>query len=283
MNYLRVRNWDKHQHYKDRFIPSWIKIYTSLIDGDDFEYASLSDASKIQLIHLWLLAAKHKNLIPYRPDWIQSRLNLKGKVNLEALIAAGFLEICDENGTSRQVSEIPENVSRGGLEKIRGEEIREEKIEIKKEPASFDADACFEEIWQRYPRKIGKALAKEHFRKSVKTPADLSEISAALDHYLDEVRGWEERYIKHGDAWFHKWQKWIPEEPVMVPRSAGVDDEEQRQARLGDYECFVPVVDAWLSANGPPETTADRTRMWNEIRVDYGYFEKLQQEFGGGA
>jgi hypothetical protein len=77
-----------------------------------------------------------------------------------------------------------------------------------------------------------------------------------------------------------------PQQRLMVlpsPARTEPDDEEQRQARLGDYECFVPVVDAWLSANGPPETPADRTRMWNEIRVDYGYFEKLQQEFGGGA
>lgn len=97
MRYLRVKNWKKFQHYKDRN-PPWIRLYVDLISGDDLAYNRLPDALKIQLVHLWLLAARHDNSIP--EDVItKHRLNVKGAVNLDALITAGFLECLPDAST----------------------------------------------------------------------------------------------------------------------------------------------------------------------------------------
>ena len=56
MNYLRVKNWEKFQHYKDR-TPPWIKLYRDLLN--DYEFSCLQDASKAHLMLIWLLAFSH--------------------------------------------------------------------------------------------------------------------------------------------------------------------------------------------------------------------------------
>ena len=55
MNYLRVNNWKKFQHYKDRN-PPWIKLHRDLLR--DYDFICLQDASKMQLILIWLLASQ---------------------------------------------------------------------------------------------------------------------------------------------------------------------------------------------------------------------------------
>jgi uncharacterized phage protein (TIGR02220 family) len=51
----RIKNWSKHQHFKDR-TPPWIKLYRDLLD--DPEWFELdSDCSKV-LVMLWLIASE---------------------------------------------------------------------------------------------------------------------------------------------------------------------------------------------------------------------------------
>lgn len=86
--YLRVRNWEKFQHYKDRR-PPWIKLYVELCD--DYAFTQLSDAGKYHLIGVLLLAARTDNKIPNDPLWVQSAISAKTRVDLVALIDGGYL------------------------------------------------------------------------------------------------------------------------------------------------------------------------------------------------
>lgn len=53
---MRIRNWSKHQHFKDRR-PPWIKLYRDVLD--DHEWHNLDgDAAKL-LVMLWLLASEN--------------------------------------------------------------------------------------------------------------------------------------------------------------------------------------------------------------------------------
>lgn len=63
MKYLRVRNWDSYQHYKDRK-PPWIKFYVELLDD---EAHMLNDKQFGQLAKIFLLAARLDNAIPDDP------------------------------------------------------------------------------------------------------------------------------------------------------------------------------------------------------------------------
>jgi hypothetical protein len=87
---LRVRNWTRFQHYKNRR-PPWIRLYGELLDN--YEYSMLPDASRSHLIGIWLLASRLENAIPNDPAWIQRMIHSRSKVDVSVLVSAGFLEV----------------------------------------------------------------------------------------------------------------------------------------------------------------------------------------------
>jgi len=89
MNYIRIKNWDKFQQYKDRG-PKWIKLYRDLLDN--YEYCHLPDNTKSHLLGIWLLAAILDNKIPADPGWIGKRIGATTKINLEILKSTEFIE-----------------------------------------------------------------------------------------------------------------------------------------------------------------------------------------------
>jgi hypothetical protein len=93
MKHFQVRNWSKFQHYKNRN-PPWIKLHTGLLEN--YEFASLQDASKLLAMCIWLLAARSDNKMPADPDWIKSKCNLKTKPDLGPLFDGGFIEWIQE-------------------------------------------------------------------------------------------------------------------------------------------------------------------------------------------
>lgn len=94
--YISIKNWSKFQHYSQRN-PPWIKLYNSLLD--DYAFTSLSSDSKLLLIHLWLLASRTDNLIPWDEDWIAGSIKLNKPFNLEPLLKAELIVINDYDST----------------------------------------------------------------------------------------------------------------------------------------------------------------------------------------
>lgn len=99
MKYFRVRNWDKFQHYKNRN-PPWIKLHTELLEN--YEFASLQDASKLLAMCIWMLAARSDNKMPIDAEWIKNKCNLKSKVDLTPLFDGGFIEEIQELPSAEQ-------------------------------------------------------------------------------------------------------------------------------------------------------------------------------------
>jgi hypothetical protein len=93
-------------------------------------------------------------------------------------------------------------------EKVSGAKI-EIQIHKKNKPVvSPEVVSFFDQLWNVYPRKIGKPEALKHYLKTVKTDDDINRINLALANYLDNVKDTEMKYIKHGSAWFNTWQNW---------------------------------------------------------------------------
>lgn len=108
MKFLRVKNLEKHQHYKDRR-PPWIKLHSEVLD--DYEFACLQDASKAHLMLLWVLASRLDNKIPYDLAWITKQIGANGRVDVEELILQGFIEVFDDGSkllAPRKQSAMPE-------------------------------------------------------------------------------------------------------------------------------------------------------------------------------
>lgn len=246
MKYLRVKNWEKYQHYTDRR-PPWIKIYTELLDGDDIQYSLLPDASKLLLIHLWLLASRHENLVPFDQRWLSTRLNVRSRVNIEPLVAAGFVAVVDVADDSICQPDSPDfdasNASiSGAFDHISSLSLL--CVSVSGVPGAPD----FEEIWRRYPRRKGRKAALRHFASSVKTPEDLAAINLALSNYLNSTTV-AAGYVQHGSTWFNNWRDWI--EPDEVPK-AKTASPEARSLRVG--------------SSPPPSVTDARREAWEWVR-----------------
>lgn len=90
MEYLRVANWGRFQHYKDRN-PPWIKLHTSLLD--DYGFKRLPGEAKWQLLFLWLVAARQDNHIPDDREWLAELFHVgQDKLEIDLLIDRGWLE-----------------------------------------------------------------------------------------------------------------------------------------------------------------------------------------------
>jgi len=62
---MRIKNWEKFQHFKDRR-PPWIKLYRDILD--DFDWFNLDPAASKTLIMLWLIASEDNNKSGELPD-----------------------------------------------------------------------------------------------------------------------------------------------------------------------------------------------------------------------
>jgi hypothetical protein len=119
--HFSIKNFEQFQHYRDRS-PKWIKLYNELLE--DYEFATLPDATKGQLMAMWLLASRMDNRLPADADWLAKRINATEPVNLELLFEAGFIEPYEdhsrgkrEDGPRRYVSD---EVRRKVLERDNG-------------------------------------------------------------------------------------------------------------------------------------------------------------------
>lgn len=92
MKWLTVKNWAEFQHYADRN-PTWIKLHRALLD--DYEFCALPDHSKGHLVLVWLFASQQGGRVPADPQFLTKKLGLNRAVDLDQLIASGFLIASD--------------------------------------------------------------------------------------------------------------------------------------------------------------------------------------------
>lgn len=104
MRYLSIKNYAKHQHYKDRR-PPWIKLHVSLLD--DYDFILLPDEMKGHLMLLWALASQMDNKIPHDVRWITQRIGARTDVDVDGLMERGFLEPWDERTAQGKLENWP--------------------------------------------------------------------------------------------------------------------------------------------------------------------------------
>ena len=96
MKYFRIKNFEKFQNQlKSSSQPSWIRLYTALLD--DYEFGDLPDKEKGQLLMLWLLASRKENKLPWDSEWLKTKCSLQGEIDLGLLMQTGFIETIDDN------------------------------------------------------------------------------------------------------------------------------------------------------------------------------------------
>ena len=101
MRYLTVKNWRDFQHYKKRS-PPWIKLHRLIIE--DYKFSKLKDKTKAHLMLIWVLASGTEGRIPHDAKFIADKISATEPVDLDAMIAAGFL--IEDEGASQLAQPI---------------------------------------------------------------------------------------------------------------------------------------------------------------------------------
>lgn len=92
----------------------------------------------------------------------------------------------------------------------------------------------FEEIFLKYPKRVGKKEAFRHFEASVKTEQDWGDIQTALKNYLASERV-AKGFIQNASTWFNNWQDWIvsPDKKIQIEpkieKPEPINEEEHKK------------------------------------------------------
>lgn len=203
--YLRVKNWEQFQHYADRS-PPWIKLHRSVLD--DYEFSSLPDASKAHLMLIWLLASSNDGRIPSDPAWLTRRLATTETLDLDVLVAAGFL--LPEHDASAPIAPCEHDASKV-LDLARSREKRREEK---------SREGAFAAFWQAYPRRKSRGQAEKAFAKLNPSEQLLAAILAGIER------------AKTSEQWTRDEGKFIPY-PATWLNAKGWEDEDSPVAVSG--------------------------------------------------
>jgi len=187
VEYLRIKNWEQYQHYKERN-PPWIKLHNKILDC--YEYGCLQDASKLLLLSLYLLASRTDNKIPNDMFWIKSKAMLKGKVDIKPLIKHGFIEVI------------------GNASTVLATRMQNADSETETETEESRGDICanrFNAFWNAYPKKRNKGQAEKAFKK-IKPSQDLLNKMLMAISCACECKDWRKsdgKYIPYPATWLN--------------------------------------------------------------------------------
>ena len=225
MEFFRVTNWDQYQHYKDRD-PTWIKLYARLLD--DYAFATLPDNGKWHLIGIFLLASKQGNRIPGDPRWVRKKIAARTRVDLEALLAAGFIEE-DASAALAEAEQvaIPEKESES-------EERRERLLSA---GADLEVENSFQEFWTAYPTDplMSKKKARAEWQRlnaadraaALQTLPAFRELCASRVNYRP-VHAW--RFLAE-----RRFDGFMQPPPIDAAKIAEAKDRADRLLRRGKY------------------------------------------------
>ena len=229
--YLRVKNLEKYQHYKDR-CPPWIKLHLSTVR--DYDFSCLQDASKAHLLLIWLLASQLDNRIPNDPDWVKGQTGMRTKPNLNLLIDKGFLVL--EQDASNTLADCNQSA-------MTETETETEAYTKETETEPPISPKGFEEFWNAYPynsngRKMGKSAALKAWKKIKPSQELTSHILAAIRKQSD-TNHWAgsngDVFVPHASTWLNKgnWDDEIGETSEDRQRRESHEETRRVAEKLG--------------------------------------------------
>jgi hypothetical protein len=174
---MKIKNWTKFQHFKDRR-PPWVKLYRDILD--DLEWHELDPLAAKVLVMLWLIASENDGRIPDNKT-LAFRLRLTEVKTKEIIIKLShWLEQDDINSISN------------GYQVDSTETERETEVEKEKETKAKAPEGVSPEVWDSFvkQRKASRAVITQSVIRSIQKEADKA--GWTLEQALAEcaARGW---------------------------------------------------------------------------------------------
>lgn len=145
--FLRIREWNRFQHYKDRD-PPWIKLHRELLTSQT--WVTLDDASRVLAVALMLLAAGTDNKIPADPGYLKRVAYLNAVPDWRPLLKTGFVDLIDENGEVASKTLAPATECASEERQSRGEQRRAEEKSVELKLDRSPVDRVFEHWRQEF-------------------------------------------------------------------------------------------------------------------------------------
>ena len=176
---MRIKNWTKFQHFKDRR-PPWVKLYRDILD--DLEWHELDPLAAKVLVMLWLIASEDDGRIPDTKT-LAFRLRLTEIKTKEIVIKLShWLEQDDINLISSGYQ----------VDSTETETETETEVEKEKETKAKAPEGVSPEVWDSFvkQRKASRAVITTTVIKSIQKEADKA--GWTLEQALAEcaARGW---------------------------------------------------------------------------------------------
>ena len=174
---MRIKNWDRFQHFKDRK-PIWIKLYRDLLD--DLNWHELDGKSAKALVMIWLIASEDLGKLP-EIKTLAFRLRMSEKETKEVVTKLSqWLEQDDINTISDEYQDdMPEK--------------RREETDKEKEKETDTPSGVSQQVWDSFvkQRKIKKAQVTALVIDGIQKEADKA--GWTLEMALNEVvvRNWQ--------------------------------------------------------------------------------------------
>lgn len=174
---MRIKNWDRFQHFKDRK-PIWIKLYRDLLD--DLNWHELDGKSAKALVMIWLIASEDLGELP-ETKTLAFRLRMSEKETKEVVTKLSqWLEQDDINTISDGYQDdMPEK--------------RREETDKEKEKETDTPTGVSQQVWDSFvkQRKTKKAQVTALVIDGIQKEADKA--GWTLEMALNEVvvRNWQ--------------------------------------------------------------------------------------------
>jgi len=190
---MRIKNWNKFQHFKDRK-PPWVKLYRDLLDDIDWHELD-AQASKV-LVMLWLIASEEDGNIPSTKT-LAFRLRMTEKQTNDCL-----------NKLSHWLEQDDINVISSRYQSDSLETETETKTE-KKATVVATPDGVSQSVWDDFKtlRKAKKAPITQRAVDGI--IAEANKAGWSLEQALTEccVRGWQAFKAE-----------WVADKPKLINR-----------------------------------------------------------------
>lgn len=191
-DYLRIKNWSRYQHYKDRN-PPWIKLHFTTLSSRD--WVMLNDTERVLAIACMLLASQsdmENGEFIADPDYFQRVAYLSTKPDFNPLIKSGFLEVvkADDSGCKRTLAKA----------------TTETEAEAYKEETDTSSNLRFDEWWAAWPKKVEKKKSLAIWKRR-KLDRIADQIIADTKNRPTRCEKWKAGYIcnpttyLNGDRW----------------------------------------------------------------------------------
>jgi len=250
---IKVKDWNKFQHFKDRK-PPWIKLYRDILD--DLEWHELDPVAAKALVAIWLIASENDGELPEMKK-LAFRLRVSEKQAISIVSQLDHWLIQDD------INLISNCYQSDSLE-IEEETYRKEKeteTDIRSKKPRLTGSAEFNKFWMVYPRKVNKGLAMKAWEKAASKAAPAL-IIAAVESWKNSKDFPEPDFIPHPSSWLNgeRWSDELSDKKQVVTdaeREAFMAEHRRKMMELSNEQRIEPVGSGSLNLHEDDSTGSE--------------------------